>query len=51
VTGCFVYCIAVAKDVPFKERFLEMAGLSTKTGSPLFNESFPFRRMTLASWM
>ena len=67
--------IAVAKDVPFKEHFLEMTGLSlgvatlsflvgfvirnflgadswgTKTGSPLFNESFPLRRAMLAFWM
>jgi hypothetical protein len=50
VTGCLNYNTAVAKDVLFKERFLEMAGLSTKTGSPLFNESFPIKQAALASW-
>jgi hypothetical protein len=51
VTGCCIYYITVAKDVPFKERFLEMAGQSTKTGSPLFNESFPIKQVALAFWM
>jgi VIT1/CCC1 family predicted Fe2+/Mn2+ transporter len=43
VTGCFDCCIAVAKNVPFKERFLEMTGLSLGVATLSFLVGFVIR--------
>ena len=43
MTGCFYYYIAVAKDVPFKEHFLEMTGLSRSVATLSFFIGFVIR--------
>ena len=43
MTGCLNCCIAVAKDVPFKERFLEMTGLSLSVATLSFFIGFVIR--------
>jgi VIT1/CCC1 family predicted Fe2+/Mn2+ transporter len=44
IIGLFNYYVAVAKDEPFKERFLEMAGLSFGVASFSFFIGFVIRR-------
>ncbi|HET89894.1 MAG TPA: rubrerythrin family protein [Chloroflexi bacterium] len=43
IIGCFNYYISVAKDEPFKKRFLEMAGLSLGVAALSFGVGFVMR--------
>lgn len=45
IIGFFNYYIAVAKDVPFRQRFLEMAGLSLGVASLSFGIGILMRRV------
>ncbi|MGD2104323.1 MAG: rubrerythrin family protein, partial [Anaerolineae bacterium] len=44
IIGLFNYYVSVAKDEPFKERFLEMAGLSFGVSLISFLIGFVIRR-------
>jgi VIT1/CCC1 family predicted Fe2+/Mn2+ transporter len=45
IIGVFNYYVSVAKDEPFRERFLEMAGLSFGVASFSFIIGFVIRRV------